>query len=65
MNSKDLRKRRVKGKITGKNNAPRLSVRASLSHIYAQIIDDTKSVTLCSASDLKIKEKATKLEEQK
>jgi large subunit ribosomal protein L18 len=65
MDNKSIRKRRVRGKITGNKDMPRLSVRVSLGHIYAQIIDDTKGITLCSASDLKIKEKVTKLEKAK
>lgn len=65
MNSKDLRKKRVRGKITGTGNMPRLSVRASLGHIYAQIINDTNGKTLCAASDMKIKEKITKIEKAK
>lgn len=41
---------RVRKKISGTAEAPRLSVYRSLNHIYAQIIDDVKGVTLCSAS---------------
>jgi len=46
------RHRRVRGKITGTSERPRLNVFRSEKHIYAQIIDDTKGVTLCSASSL-------------
>lgn len=65
MNNKLLRKRRVRGKISGSGNMPRLSMRVSLGHIYAQIIDDTAGTTLCSACDLKMKEKITKVEKAK
>jgi large subunit ribosomal protein L18 len=65
MNNKLIRKNRVKAKIEGASNAPRLSVRATLTHIYAQVIDDKKQITLCEASDLKLKEKITKLEKAK
>jgi len=41
---------RVRGKISGTAECPRLCVYRSLSNIYAQIIDDVKGVTLCSAS---------------
>ena len=41
---------RVRKKIKGTSETPRLSVYRSLNHIYAQIIDDVKGVTLCSAS---------------
>ena len=41
---------RVRGKISGTTECPRLCVYRSLGNIYAQIVDDTKGVTLCSAS---------------
>lgn len=43
---------RVRNKITGTAEKPRLNVFRSTSHIYAQIIDDTKGVTLASSSTL-------------
>ena len=43
---------RVRKKISGTSNAPRLSVFRSLKHIYAQIIDDESGRTLISASTL-------------
>lgn len=46
------RHKRVRGKISGTAEMPRLSVYRSTNHIYAQIIDDVKGVTLCSASSL-------------
>ena len=45
-----IRHARVRKKISGTPEMPRLSVYRSLNHIYAQIIDDTKGVTLVSAS---------------
>ena len=50
---------RVRKKITGTAQTPRRNVYRSLNHIYVQIIDDTKGVTLCSASTM---EKAVKSE---
>ena len=44
------RHRRVRGKISGTPERPRLNVFRSETNIYAQIIDDTKGVTLVSAS---------------
>ena len=41
---------RVRGKISGTPERPRLSVFRSESNIYAQIIDDVAGNTLCSAS---------------
>ncbi|MBR2806554.1 MAG: 50S ribosomal protein L18 [Mogibacterium sp.] len=46
------RHRRVRGKISGTPEIPRLSVFRSTKHIYAQIIDDTTGNTLCAASSL-------------
>ena len=41
---------RVRSKISGTSERPRLDVFRSNSHIYAQIIDDSKGVTLASAA---------------
>ena len=46
------RHKRVRSKISGTPEAPRLNVFRSEANIYAQIIDDTKGVTLASASSL-------------
>ena len=43
---------RVRKKVAGTAEIPRLSVYRSLNHIYVQVIDDIKGVTLCSASTL-------------
>lgn len=43
---------RVRKKVRGTDERPRLAVFRSLSHIYAQIIDDEAGRTLCAASDL-------------
>jgi large subunit ribosomal protein L18 len=49
---REKRKRRVRGKVSGTAERPRLSVYRSLKHIYAQIIDDEAERTLVSASSL-------------
>lgn len=41
---------RVRGKISGTADCPRLNVFRSLKNIYAQLIDDEKGITLVSAS---------------
>ena len=41
---------RVRTKISGTAESPRLAVYRSTKHIYAQLIDDVNKVTLCSAS---------------
>ncbi len=46
------RQRRIRKKITGNTQHPRLCVYRSLRHIYAQIIDDTQGITLVAASDI-------------
>lgn len=50
----DRKKRqlRVRSKISGTPTCPRLNVYRSVSHIYAQIIDDVAGVTLVSASTM-------------
>lgn len=39
-------------KVSGTAERPRISVYRSLNHIYVQLIDDEKGVTLCSASTM-------------
>lgn len=46
------RHKRVRGKVSGTSERPRLNVFRSGNNIYAQIIDDTKGLTLASASSL-------------
>jgi large subunit ribosomal protein L18 len=46
------RKVRVRKKVFGTPQRPRLSVFRSAKHIYAQVIDDVSGVTLVSASTL-------------
>jgi large subunit ribosomal protein L18 len=55
------RHRRIRAKVKGTATMPRLAVFRSNRFIVAQIIDDEKGVTLCSAGDLKEK-KGTKIE---
>jgi len=44
------RHKRVRGKISGTAARPRLNVFRSANHIYAQLIDDDKGVTVCAVS---------------
>ena len=46
------RHKRVRSKISGTSECPRLNVFRSASNIYAQLIDDVAGVTLASASSL-------------
>lgn len=52
-------KRRVRGKISGSAELPRLSVYRSNKQIYAQIIDDVSGKTLAAASSLKVESGST------
>lgn len=56
------RKNRIRAKISWTTSRPRLSVFRSNSFISVQLIDDTKWITLASASDLKMNKKGTKTE---
>ena len=46
------RHKRVRGKVSGTADCPRLCVYRSTNNIYAQLIDDVNGVTLASASSL-------------
>ena len=46
---------RIRRKLAGTGERPRLNVYRSLNHIYAQVIDDQKGETLVSASSIKMK----------
>ena len=54
----EIRKRihfRIREKLSGSGERPRLNVYRSLNHIYAQLIDDQKGETIASASTLALK----------
>lgn len=55
-------KSRVRGKVQGTTERPRLTVFRSNKQIYAQVIDDLTGKTLASASSLKLTDKVTKKE---
>lgn len=59
------RHRRVRAKISGTSQRPRLSVFRSAKHIHVQVIDDEKGKTLASASDQEIKKTKTKTQKTK
>ncbi|HPF17140.1 MAG TPA: 50S ribosomal protein L18 [Thermotogota bacterium] len=51
--SRKKRHLRVRKKVAGTPDRPRMAVFRSEKHMYAQIIDDTKHQTICSSSTLK------------
>jgi large subunit ribosomal protein L18 len=66
MTPRQKRQRRVRSRVIGTTERPRLNVFRSLSGIYAQVIDDTKGHTLVAASTLdKDVAAASKIEEAK
>jgi large subunit ribosomal protein L18 len=50
--SRQRRHERIRKTVSGTAVRPRLSVYRSLDHIYAQIIDDSKGITIVAASSL-------------
>ena len=56
------RHKKIRQNLSGTETAPRLCVFRSNSAIYAQIIDDTKGITLVSSSSLELKIKNNNLE---
>ncbi|MFZ2038468.1 MAG: 50S ribosomal protein L18 [Minisyncoccia bacterium] len=56
-NKIQVRHKRIRSKISGTAETPRLAVFRSNKNIYAQIIDDTKGVTLAAFSSDKAKAK--------
>ena len=58
-------KRRIRGKISGTGERPRMSVFRSNKQIYVQIIDDLSGKTLVSASSLGMTDKVTKKESRR
>ncbi len=47
---RQIRRYRIRNRVTGSAVRPRLSVFRSSTHIYAQIVDDTKGITIVQAS---------------
>jgi large subunit ribosomal protein L18 len=57
----EIRKRihnRIREKLSGTAQRPRLNVFRSLNHIYAQVVDDQKGETLAAASSIQLKLKS-------
>lgn len=48
--ARDRKRKKIRAKVSGTSSRPRLSVFKSNTAIYAQVVDDEKSITLASAS---------------
>ena len=57
---RDRRKVRVRSKIFGVEDRPRISIFKSNRYFYAQAIDDTKGITICNIDGSKENEKPSK-----
>ena len=57
--NKNLRKARVRSKVHGTAERPRLTVTVSNMHVSAQLIDDVKQHTMASATSVGVKSTAT------
>lgn len=54
-----LRKNRIRAKVSGTTEQPRLSVTISNKHVSAQIIDDVKKITLAASTTVGSKQSGT------
>lgn len=62
LNEKRIRRhKRVRAKVIGSAEKPRLCVFRSNSHIYGQLIDDSKGTTIVAASDIELNKKDAKV----
>lgn len=61
-NKRKVRHRRVRGKVSGVSQRPRLFVFKSNKHIYCGLADDTNGTILISTSNVKIGEKSNNIE---
>jgi large subunit ribosomal protein L18 len=64
LTSRQKRHNRVRARLSGTTDRPRLNVFRSLNHIYAQVIDDTRGHTVVAASTLdKVVAEAPKIDQ--
>jgi len=57
--------KKIRTRVEGTDARPRLAVFRSNKFMYAQLIDDTKAITLASASDISLSDKMPKIERAK
>ena len=65
LKGRERRRKRVRKKIVGTRERPRLSVYRSLKHIYAQLIDDEAGHTLVASSTIGMSNSGTKTEKSR
>ena len=63
--NRETRHKRIRARMSGTSDKPRLVVYRSLCNNYAQLVDDVKNKTIVSFNDLKLKDKGTKTEHAK
>ena len=57
--------KKIRSRVSGTGERPRLAVFRSNRYMYAQLIDDVLAITLASASDISLSDKMTKVERAK
>ena len=57
--------KKIRSRVSGTAECPRLAVFRSNRYMYAQLIDDVKAITLASSSDIALDVKMTKVERAK
>ncbi len=57
--------KKIRSRVSGTGERPRLAVFRSNRYMYAQLIDDVQGVTVASASDISVSDKMTKVERAK
>jgi large subunit ribosomal protein L18 len=57
--------KKIRSRVSGTGERPRLAVFRSNRYMYAQLIDDVRGVTIVSASDLSLSDKMNKVERAK
>lgn len=56
MNKRERRRKRIRAKVQGTNERPRLAIFKSNRYLYGQLIDDDKGITIASVSDIALSE---------
>jgi large subunit ribosomal protein L18 len=57
--------KKIRSRVSGTGERPRLAVFRSNRYMYAQLIDDVLAITLASSSDISLSDKMTKVERAK